>query len=53
MNILATHVQQQSAAIAKEGNYRQAQANMHLWGKGIKNSVKSEQDNLAYGQWRQ
>ena len=26
---------------------------MHLWSKKIKSSVKNEQDNFAYGQWKQ
>ena len=47
------HVQQQSAAIAKEGNYRKAQANMHFWGKKIQSSVKNEENNRVYGQWKQ
>ena len=26
---------------------------MHFWGKKIQNSVKSEEDNRVYGQWKQ
>ena len=26
---------------------------MHFWGKKIQNSVKNEEDNRVYGQWKQ
>lgn len=51
VNILATHAQQQSAALAKEGNYRRAQANMMLWKPQVAKACKNEDDLNDYKAW--
>lgn len=53
VNILATHAQQQSAALAKEGNYRRAQANMRLWKPAVAKACKNEDDMNDYKMWEQ
>lgn len=51
VNILATHAQQQSAALAKEGNYRRAQANMRMWKPQVAKACKNEEDLNDFKVW--